>query len=369
MRQMASSVVRAARVALRGWRRRPQLNLLDYGGVPLAPVLSESIHYFLVAVLPARLRYAIALEHGLARVRPRVLKPWGGNDMFEGRLALRLTAPAGVQFLHYSVGVGFPRWPYGSSARKPDIFLAKSVAEAKLVKAEYGITDAVVHVVGQPRWAHARAFGNTHAVADSRRAVRMPLDADFYVGVDAGASLRGYQSRQEQAAQLLAALEAARAAPRMVVAIKPHPAHPIDHVMPIVEEYGGPNVVVLPNSAPVEHFLNAVDLVVSKYSTLLLEAVLWNRVAVAAILDGDERFKVFGDLTAVVTSPADLQALLTRLGTDAEERRSWLLSAHARQAALLPLYYHSEGAGDAAARAAAAIASHLRPPRAAAATG
>jgi len=358
LRRLAAIGWRVVNMAIRGHRRRGDLNAIVYRGVPLGPVIGESLRHFFVAVLPARLRYAAALGASLAGARPKAIKPWGGADLYEGRLALRLTAAAGARYVNYWVGSGMPGWPYLATDRPPDLFLAKSAAESDIVKHAYQIGDSRIAVVGQPRWTDATAFESHHSRTESRRRFNAPLDGAFYVGVDLGGTARGYRSRREQVDQLVAVLEAARSAPSMIVLLKPHPGHSFDHLMPYVKEAQARQVVVLPKASAVDHFLNAIDVVVTKYSTLLLEAALWKRCGIAALFDGEERFRVFGDLAAVAPSPADLRELLARIARDADFRRCWIAARLKAQAAELPRYY-TQAPGEAAAVAAEAVIRHI----------
>jgi hypothetical protein len=358
-RDVLGSLWRAAVTFARGRRRRRLLDSLEYEGVPLAPLLAESIRHFMIAVLPARLRYARAFEACLGRARPAAIKPWGGGDSFEGKLALRLThAASGSMYIHYWVGAGMPGWPYTDPAYSPEVFLAKSASEAPLAKAEYGLDDPQVHVVGQARWAHLSGFDTLHAVVASRRHLALPPDGTLYVGLDTGAAVRGFQSRREQVDQLVTVLNAAREAPGMVVAIKAHPGHAIDHLLPFIESHKSKNIVVLPRAASVEHFLNAVDVVVTKYSTLILEAALLGRCPIAAILDGETRFTPFGELPAVVTSSGELHTLLTGLASDRDALDLWTTAERLRHTALLPYFYH-QASTPAPDLAAEAIIQHL----------
>jgi hypothetical protein len=177
------------------------------------------------------------------------------------------------------------------------------------------------------------------------------------VGFDPNCALRGYQSAREQAELTECLLAAARQAPSIVLVVKPHPAYPIDHLSSLFAA-APTNVIVLPRQSPLSHFLNAMDLMVSKYSTLLLEAALMRRIAMPVILDGDMRFRVFGDLAPVITEPSILTGLLVRLASEPMFRTTWMTENLHRQESHLQRNYLPQPGPNPAARAAAAILAH-----------
>jgi hypothetical protein len=341
-RDILSSFWHTLVILIKARQRLSDLDSLRYESVQLAPLLDEAIKYFIIADVPQRLRYAWALLACLGDSRPIAIKPWGGSDFFEGKLALRwLHNGEGPLYIHYWVGAGMTDWPYTDVTFKPDLFLAKSHFEAGLAEQRYGMSKSQIEVVGQARFAHLGSFAAENPVEKSRGQLGLPLDGNLYVGIDPGGALRGYQTYREQMELLDSVLSAVQDAFGLVIAIKPHPSHSIEHLMPLIKSYNCKSVVVLSKTAPVEHFLNAIDVFVTKFSTLILEAALLGRCAISAIFDQEDRFKVFGDLPALVESGIELKDLLIQLSSDEKTFENWKSEQLSRQEELLSKYYSS----------------------------
>jgi len=352
------SVVRASRVAWRSRRMPEQWRQLRSGGVPLQSLLAPSHAHFFTAELPQRLRYERALAAVLPPARPVALKLAGGPESFEGKTALRLLgARTETLVFHYWVGTA-PEWPYADGQNKIDLFLAKGPHETRHAVHDYALGPAQIVITGQGRFARAQDNGEAPTPGASREALGLPADGQLFVGFDPNGALRGCLTVREQTEMTNVLLEVARRHPRIIIVIKPHPSYPIDHLEPLLAEAGLANIHILHRRASFEHFLNAVDLVVTKYSTLILEAALAARVPVSALFDGEDRFKIYGDLPVIVRTAGELTVLLETIASDDAVFRSWRDAQLARQSLLLPEFYHQSPA-DPARVAAGVIMQHL----------
>ena len=340
---MLNSLLQTVVIFLIGQRRLSQLATLSYEDVPLRILLQESFRYFFVSVLPQRIRYAKALHMCLLSAKPTAIKPWGGADFFEGKLALQLLHDGeGPMYIHYWVGAGIPKWPYTDRTYRPDVFLAKSPFEAELAVQEYGLSDSQVEVAGQARFQKLHLFAAHNSAEMSQRFLNLPFGGKLYVGVDPGGVLRGYQSYREQLEIITSVLRAAQRMSGLIVVIKPHPSYGIEHLLPLIASYNKcSNIVALSKTAPVDQFMNAIDILVTKFSTLILEAALMGRCAVSAFFDGEERFKVFGDLPEIVNSGEDLYSLIIRLASNRKVFEHWRAERLFHQKELLPRYYYN----------------------------
>lgn len=332
---------------------------LVYRGVPLVPLLVDSLRHFLIAELPSRIIFLRALHGAFSAARPMAVKPWGAPEGFEYRAISRLWPGAKRPLIfQYWLGVGMS-WPYADPRQHLDLFLAKDAGESAQVARDYCRDPAKIEIVGQIRLAGHRQFAEVTPQAVSRQHLGLlDLPGALYIGFDPNCALRGYQSAREQAEITQALLTAAGLAKNLVLIVKPHPAYPIDHLAPLFAAANNPRVVVLTRGAPLTHFLNSLDIMVSKYSTLLLEAALMRRISVAVIPDGDTRFQVFGQLAPVFTDLATLADRLCQLADDHRERADWLAERLRQQEDYLIRYYFPPTNEVPAARAAAAIIAH-----------
>lgn len=345
--------IMAARADDSPWQR------LVYRGVPLAPLLADSLRHFLIAELPSRIIFLRALHDAFSAAMPMAVKPWGAPEGFEYRAIASLWPGAKRPLIfQYWLGVGM-FWPYADPRQRLDLFLAKDVGESAQVARDYCRDPAQIELVGQIRLAGHRQFAEVTPQAVSRQHLGLPdLPGALYVGFDPNCALRGYQSAREQAEITQSLLTAAGLSRNLILIVKPHPAYTIAHLSPLFSAASNPRVVVLPPGAPLTHFLNSLDIMVSKYSTLLLEAALMRRIAMAVIPDGDTRFQVFGQLALVFTDPATLADRLCQLADDHRERADWLADRLRQQEDYLIRYHFPPTNEVPTARAAAAIIAH-----------
>lgn len=361
VRDVMASILLGARSAWRARRASRLWKDLQYLNGPLGSLLAESLRHFLVAELPQRIRYERALAALFAHTRPVALKPSGGPESFEGRVACRLLRSASNAnpplVFHYWLGAASD-WPYADDRHRPDVFLAKGPREAALAMREYGLRADQIDVVGQPRFSGYEEFADTNTAEVSRRELGLPHDARLYVGFDPGGAVRGYLSAREQADMTEALIRAARREPRLLLVVKPHPSHSTDHLRPLLAEAAPGSLLVLDRSASLRHFLNAVDVVVTKYSTLILEAALMRRASISALLDNEPRFQIYGDIAAVVHTGQQLEDLMVSLGADAAAFSAWRAEQLVRHQTYMPEHYSRNDIAP-AERAAAVLERRL----------
>ena len=352
------SLIQSGIIFYRARKLKGKLSHLRYQNVSLTPILNVSFAYFFIAMLPQRIRYERALRACLLNSKPAAIKLWGGSEFFEGNLLLRLQAnDVRPIFIHYFLGVSLPEWPYNNRIYKPDLFLAKSQFEAEIAVKEFGVTKNQVEVVGGARFDHLRKFSEQNSVKKSRYTLSLPLDKGLYIGLDPGGPLKGYNSYREQLELTRTLLRAAEQSPDLAIAIKPHPSYRIDHLLPIINGYRCSNIYILNKNSAVTHFLNSIDILITKYSTLILEAALMNRCTIAAILDREKRFKVFGNMPVTFSTAEDLFDLIVQLASDRNAFLRWKKVQLTHQNNLLPRYYFK--CNDSAALAADKIQQTL----------
>jgi len=72
------------------------------------------------------------------------------------------------------------------------------------------------------------------------------------------------------------------------------------------------------------HALNAADLLITKLSTIALEAMLFKRPVVSILLDGGGRFRIYGDAVECADSVEALHEILSMMVGDARRRAAWV---------------------------------------------
>ena len=100
-----------------------------------------------------------------------------------------------------------------------------------------------------------------------------------------------------------------------------------------------PNVYLIDKNMLPFHALNAADLLITKFSTIALEAMLFKRPVVSVLLDGGERFRIYGDAVESANSVEALQKLLSMMVVDANRRAQWVKNQMKNQTRFLKNYF------------------------------
>ena len=338
----ASSSLRSVVLLLRGLRSTRLLEGMSYRGVPVARLMRESVRHHLVANVPQRYRYDRAIGSLLARARPVAVKSWGGGDLPEGKALLRrlreAASPTACLHFFYWVGTGYP-WPYADREFRPELFLAKSPDECRLAAVQYGLSLDCTVVTGSPRFNDYPVFADTHDAQASRVLLGVPEGFVRYVGFDLSGHLRGFLSQREQFELLQSMLAVADAHPDTMVVVKHHPGFPVTKVRHLLDEPVRKNVVLLPRVSSAAHFLNGVDLLVTKFSTLMLEASLLGKPVVSILLDREDNFRILGDIPETFQSTREFAVFMERILRSPDEFESWRSERLRMLKERLPQYY------------------------------
>ncbi len=336
-----------------------------HNGTPLASLLRASLAYSLIVHAPERFLFYKSFCRFMASRKLLAYKPWGGNGLFEGKLATRLVRelnPDAVIFNYWAGAVG-QHWPYAEldSRYHPDLFFCKGQHEKNICIAERGLSNDKTVIVGHPRFDCARKITlDDQSVYAAREALGLPLGCVVYVAVDPGCNLIGYQTVSEQIGRISSICELAKCFASICFVVKPHPSYAIPHLMPLIEKTKLKNVIVLDGSVSANALLVAVDIVISKYSTILLEAVLMGRPTISVLFDGDIRFKVFGDMPEVFLRREDFVGHMKNILSDQNSLKNWIASRLCHQSKYLQGEFYLDCGETSSDRAAKQLVQMIR---------
>jgi hypothetical protein len=295
-------LLRSTALMLRVWQRICsrreefiQLNGLKYGAVALGAVLWPSIRFFVVGELPMRVRFSDAVRKYFRNGSPSAMKLWGVNEFFEGLAASR-------ELARYSQPLYFAYWlgnanvsPYYQRAPHLGLFLATNDRQREIAHTAYGIVREKISVIGQVWHERLRKFREQFSSADSRRALKLSHRFSFVLAYDASAVMRGAYACREQYETTGVLIQLAARHPKLAVVTKPHPVHRRGFLEEQIARADLKNVFVIDKEESPAHWLNSAHLLVTKASTLVLEAMLLDRPVLSVLLDREDNYKIFGD--------------------------------------------------------------------------
>lgn len=346
---------REARLRRREFFRNEEL---AYESVALAPLLWPSIEFFLVSELRMRFRLDRALKEYFKTRHPVAVKLCGGAVLPEGYITWKnLSEEKRPLIFHYGIGVTFD-WPYFTTEERSDLVFVAGDLEEQYLK-EKGLPADRIVKTGSLRYGDLLSWRRENDASQSRACLKIPPNFDLHILYDCNAVLRGFLTTREQAQVASTLLAFAKEHSSVALIIKPHPTHQPGMLEDMIEHFALRNVFLLEASMLPYQALNAADLVITKYSTIGLEAMLLRRPVMSVLLDGEERWRtVFLDGVEYVTDLESLTAVLEKLTADSDFRSCWRKARLSQQDAFLRAYFFQQPEG-AAVRAAEIIAARL----------
>lgn len=323
-REIVQGLLRARytlKMARQGRTAFERLPGLTRYGVALGPLLWPSIEFFLRSELPWRYHLMSGTTRYFRSCAPRIMRFWTiifpqavitYNSIEESKRPLVFHAP------------GFPYGrpdPYGHRIIPVDLELALSEEHKEMLLAGSQPPAAVV-TVGHDRWGMVAHFRDHHSVAESRALLGLPPDSTLRILYDPGYVIRGYRSAREQVSVTETLLDLARRDPRIFLIIKPHPSHRRGILEAQIGSGRPANLLVVDSSTLPHHCINAADVLITKDSTLGMEAFYLDRPLISVVLDGKRKFSMFGDGAEYVFSTEALQSLVLSL-VEPERLRTW----------------------------------------------
>ncbi|MDO9549197.1 MAG: hypothetical protein Q7J65_09570 [Candidatus Marinimicrobia bacterium] len=354
------SLYRSLQTLIRAIKLRPGFICnagLHYQGVSLGGVLWPSILFYLTAELPQWCILNYAVPKYFTFHSPLAIKLWASGLWIECHLAMKYMNRGETPLLMYWFWHSM-HYPYEPSYECIDLFLAAGKLQEIYLK-EIGVTSDRIELTGMARYDFLADFKKTYRREDSLNHLKIPLYLSYYITYDPNAILRGFQSTPEQVQVTEALLNFAKNNPSVGLIIKPHPAHCAGILEDMVAEYSLKNVFVVDKDIQPYHALNTADMLITKNSTIGLEAMFFECPVISVILDGDDKFKVFGEAAEYIMNSKALNEFLNLLVKNADFRNTWKTRQIKRQKAFIRDFCF-EGEFSSAILGAKAIDQHIK---------
>jgi hypothetical protein len=241
-----------------------------------------------------------------------------GVISFKGLIAAGI--PPQILFWH-------PSWPYNleepyfSSEIPIDIFFCISEKHREILGRALA-NNAQLFVAGSAWLRLAKNYADKHTKNASREALNIPLHSKLVLLLDSQYVLPGYTSLREQLMLVEAVVEFAERIPECYVLVKPHNGDKSQVLHEKFKGRGCGRVLWFSPEHPIYELLNSADLLITKYSTLAAEAMLFKLPSICAIFDRDKRWRMYGDAVNYCDTVGELIALLETL-TSQEDFQKW----------------------------------------------
>ena len=302
----------------------------QYRSVSLGHLLWQSVQYFFVLELSQRYRLMVASKRYFNLHSPLAIRFW--TTIFpEAVIPFQSLNKNESPIIFYAPGFPYTmKNPYEHHVIPADLVLALGVGHKKKLEQKEFSENKIV-ITGHPVWEHLSDFQNNYSQNQSRLFLKIPSTYSTYIFYDPGYILRGYLSPSEQGITTTFLLDFVKRHPSVALIIKPHPGHHPGIIEFLIDSYSLENVFLINKNMLPHHALNAVDLIITKFSTVGVEAMYLERPVISLILDREDKFKAYGDAAEYVFTSQELGDLLGKLINNENYRFQWV--AHLRKQA------------------------------------
>lgn len=297
---------------------RPELCYLS---VRLNHLLWYSVCHLVIAEMGNRYRLMKAATCYFHKHAPVAISPWGMNDLVEGRITLKsINSNCSPMLFKFHLSMVLFQSPYRLVYEPVDLYLVGGPYQRDFNVHTLGKPIDRIEMVGQTRYNGLNEFMKNFKPSSSLTYLGIPLLFSRYVLFDLNASIRGYISKAELMLVLSVLIEMMKKRDKVALLIKPHPgAEGYDYRVPD----GTNNVFLLQRDMLPYHALNCSDLLITKFSTLGIEAMLFSKPVVSIILDNEKQWEVYQDAADYFHDTEAMVSLLDKILEDGESFEHW----------------------------------------------
>ncbi|MCK5849664.1 MAG: hypothetical protein KAH23_02020 [Kiritimatiellae bacterium] len=301
-------------------------SMLNYQSVSLGALLWPTIHLFIVAELGQSYRLREALRRYFKSHVPLAIKLWGGTALRQGYLAWKSLETKGDKkpaVFEYWIGVAMES-PYRIVDSSVDLFFVAGEHHKKFLTRILNTSGERIKLTGQARYEHVADVRTKYSKMQSRAYLGIPTTFSMYILFDSNMILRGFMAPREQLVVLRALLEFVTRNSSVALLVKPHPGHSSGILEDLISSCGcSENVFLHDKNMLPYHAINAADMLITKVSTLGVEAMLFDCPVICCVLDGEQHFNIYEGAVSHIEMIKDLEKLLLRLITDNDFRQEW----------------------------------------------
>jgi hypothetical protein len=290
---------------------------ISYLNVPLGVLLLPSVFHLIVAEMGQRYRLMKASKAYFRRYRPLAISTWGINDLPQGKITLKSLdnskKPMLFKYLHTNILL---ESPYRLVYKPIDLYLVGGELQRKFYVDNLGKPPEKIEIVGQPRYDNLEKFKKHFSSSLSYTYLKIPTYYDYYILYDYGGFMRGYLSIQEINITLNTLKEFIKKNKRVALIIKPHPSaiklSSIKSIKNILDK-NIPNMFILDKDMLPYHALNCSDFLITKFSTLGIEAMLFKKPVISVILDKESQWKCYQNAADYIFNVEEMLDLLNNI--------------------------------------------------------
>jgi hypothetical protein len=296
--------------------------------VNFSSLLAKQVLHYLQHEFHNRALLYLAVSEYLKYHRPSAIKCMGANMLDHGMVmyeTFKKSLPVEHQplFFHYPVGLAWPV-PFRNTSRSPDLIMVSGELDVDIYKGMLG-DHADIKIIGFGKNSEIPGFKKQHDFRDSMKHLGISAVKRFNAFYVSSGVIRGFVSSGEHYALACLLIQYAMNHRDFHLIIKPHPSELVHVWKSILESHGNPQSVTLARqSINPYHCVNVCNLVITKFSTLAVEAMEFEKPVITVALDGERNFvDIFEDAVEKFYDTGSLVSRLNEITASPDKFEHW----------------------------------------------
>jgi hypothetical protein len=317
-----------------------------YRDINISDIVYESIMQYLFTYAPENFRYRVAAQRFAGEYSKNIvaLKYCAVKSLAQGTILSEIIEDKHLKF-DYNVGLRIPNLYTKLNSIKYKKFLCNNFLRfvPNNIEKKYLIEDMNVSENSVIKFGAGRAVSHFEKAkllskTESKKELGINKDYEIYLLFDFAAVIAGLYSVEESNHLTKTLIEFTKNNPDIALIIKPHPSANIDSLN-FFDKNKLENIYIVDKQALPDHALNIADIMFCKFSTMGIEAMIYDVQVVSVLLDNENIFKVFGDAAEYIYSKKDLSIFLENTFHSKETLFQWKNKFTERRKEFISDYY------------------------------
>ena len=313
---------------------------LRFSNINIGPLLTPWIFQYFLFEIPERYRFYRAMKRFVEKHHIDAIRPWGHGFLYPGVISCKIFSMLKQRpfIFFYHVGM-FTENAHAIKTEPIDLFFAPGSISRNFLEHSYNIPPDKIAEVGVGRYDIIKNVIQQYPSPEqSRKILNIPEKYSSYVCYSLDSPIRGYVSLLEITTVNNILNEIIKRFPNVALIIKPHPSC-FDHIINNSFNQKSGNIFMVPKNSLPYHAINSADMLICKFSTLGLEAMLFRIPTISTIFDQEPKFKYYGDAAEYFYKPETFRAFLEKMLNNTTCFKKWKTGILQRQELFLKNYF------------------------------
>lgn len=321
-------------------------NTFIYKSLDITDIVFESSMQYLYTDGPENYRYRASAQRFISEYSKNLaaIKYSGAKFLTQATILSNIIDDKFLKF-DYEVGLRIPNYYIKFNAQKNHNFLSNNFLRfvPNEVDKKYLIEDMCVpenSVVNIGAGSASRHFKKAKYLSkeESKKELGIKKDYEIYLLLNFTGPYPGFQSLEEVIYLSSTILDYAKDNPSIAIIVKPHPSSDLSYLNLLLTN-STDNIYLVDRKELPDHALNIADLMFCKFTTMGIEAMVYDVQVVSMLLDNEDIFKVFGEAAEYIYCKEDLTNFLKNTLESKDTFIEWKNSYAKKRKKFISEYY------------------------------